>query len=156
MLAKKHFLSPSSPRKWKEKRFACNSVHWLVLSLNPCQIFLTTTTRIWSWLTAVTESDFLLLLDDDTDSRSRQQSNRAKGVLILLMNFWTIGFLIIHYSWFYWLHQFTVQLAVVFYFIFHCSSLHSLPCFCMLPILLCFIFQCSCILYVWVCLYAVR
>lgn len=36
MLAKKRFLSPSSPRKWKEKRFACNSVfHWLVPSPEP-------------------------------------------------------------------------------------------------------------------------
>lgn len=66
-----------------------------------------------------------------TDSRSRQQSNRAKGVLILLMNFSTMlaGFRQFITVGFIGLHQFTVQLVVCFYFMFHRSSPTFAPMF---------------------------
>lgn len=132
-----------------------------VPSLNPCPDILNyyyyahliLTWVPWFW------SDFPLLLDDDTLIHARD--NKAivqkvfwfclwisKPCLMVFRQFITVGFI--------GLHQFTVQLVVCFYFMFHCSSLRSLPCFCMLPILLCLIFQCSCILYVWFCLNAVR
>lgn len=85
MLAKKRSLSASSSRKWKEKRFACNSgtidsysfpeplpvipqlllLHTSGLILIDLLVWLNPI--FFYWMTTIT-----------TDSRSRQQSNRAK------------------------------------------------------------------------------
>lgn len=67
MLAKKRFLSPSSPRKWKEKRLACNSCSLTRTFPEPLPDIL----NYYYTHLILTKSEFLLLLDDDTDPRSR-------------------------------------------------------------------------------------
>lgn len=154
MLAKKRFLSPSSPRKWKEKRLACNSCSLTRTFPEPLPDIL----NYYYTHLILTKSEFLLLLDDDTDPRSRD--NKAIVQKVFWFCLWISEPLVFDNSLQLVLWVASIYCSVsgwfYFFFVYQCCSLHSLPCFCMLPILLCLIFQCSCMLYVWVCLYAVR